>query len=242
MALLLSAAATKRGLYLLPLLPPLFLLLAATAADLWRRAFAADAGKRWTLQGACVVSLAVAPVALVLVVLRATEARAWLYLGAVAALAYALARAVRGGERAQALAALGACAFAAVIGLFGVAAPIAAPSKDLTPFVAWLGAQVPLDQPLYVVGEIDETVLGIVPFVTARAVVPLPAAQIVSVAPCFVLVQGKSGVAAAATLPAPYTRIAERAFGPGRYLALWQRGGGSAPIFSYQDSANGLGF
>jgi 4-amino-4-deoxy-L-arabinose transferase-like glycosyltransferase len=239
MALLLSAAATKRGLYVLPLLPPLFLLLAAAAADWWRnRAFASPATMAWTAQGTCVVLLAVTPVLLVLGYLRTADARAWLYLGIVAALVYVLARAVRRGERAHALAALGACAGAAVIGLLGVAAPLAGPSKDLTPFVAWIGAQVPLDQPLYVVGEFDETVRGIVPFVTARPVVPLPAEEVASVAPPFVLVQSKSGAADAATLPAPYTRLAERVFGPGRYLALWSRqvGGHATQVFTYQGS------
>jgi 4-amino-4-deoxy-L-arabinose transferase-like glycosyltransferase len=222
MALILSAAATKRGLYLLPLLPPLLVLLAALAVEMWR-ARGPSAPRAWLATLALVAVAALGPVALALAYLRVLEPRALAYSALVVAALAAAAWARRRGFETRALAALGASALAAVLGLLVVVADLAAPYKDLTPFVAWIGSQVPPNEALYVLGDVDETLQGIVPFATGRRALAIDAAVLAVSAPPYVLVQSKEGEADAAALPPPYAQIGERAFGPGRHLALWAR-------------------
>lgn len=227
MMLLLSAAATKRGLYLLPVLPPLLLLLAATAVEWWARAAPNPLRTRaWWTQIACVVLFAVAPVTLALAYLRTAEPVAVGFVTVVGALAATLAVHSWRGDGKRALRALGACAVAAVVGWLVVTTHLASPFKDLTPFVAQLrGLGAPSD-PVHVVGDFDETVRGIVPFVTGRAIVPLATRDVASLLPSFVLVHVKNGDNAP-TLAPRYRLIDERRFGPDRYMALWERGDGA---------------
>jgi hypothetical protein len=125
------------------------------------------------------------------------------------------------GERAKALATLATCSIAAAVGLLTVAGPLAAPRKDMSPFLAWVGTHVPSTEKLYVTGEIDETLDGIVPFVTGRHAEAIGAAEIAASRPRFVLVQGKSGERSAPALAGPYRRLASSNVGSDRYLALW---------------------
>ncbi len=224
MVLLLSVPATKRGLYLMPVLPPLLLLLAAVAAEWWTSAAAPRLrGAVWLAQAGLVGVFAAVPAAGAVAYLRVADAHSISFLIAVALLLGALVTFSLRGERATALATLATCSIAAAVGLLAVAAPLAAPRKDLSPFVAWVGAQVPSTETLYVTGEIDETLDGIVPFVTGRHAEAIGAAQIEASRPRFVLVQGKNGASAAAALAAPYRRLASSEVGTDRYLALWSR-------------------
>ena len=224
MLLFLSAPATKRGLYLMPVLPPLFLLLAAVAAEWWTKTAAPRVrSAAWVVQAALVALYAAVPAAGALVYLRAVDARAVTYLVVVAVLLGALAAYSLRGAGARALGALAACSLAAVLGLLVAVAPLAAPRKDMSPFVAWVGAQVPAGETIYVLGEVDETLDGIVPFVTGRHAVAIGAADVDAQKPRFVLVQGKNGAQAAAALAAPYRRLDGRELGSDRYLALWSR-------------------
>ena len=223
MVLLLSVPATKRGLYLMPALPPLLLLLAAVAAEWWMSAASRLRGAVWLTQAALVALFAAVPAAAAVAYLRVTDAHAASFLIAVALLVGALVMFSLRGERPTALATLATCSIAAAVGLLTVAAPLAAPRKDLSPFVAWVGAQVPSAETLYVTGEIDETLDGIVPFVTGRHAQAIGAAEIDASRPRFVLVQGKNGASAAAALAAPYHRLASSELGTDRYLALWSR-------------------
>jgi 4-amino-4-deoxy-L-arabinose transferase-like glycosyltransferase len=226
MVLFLSAPATKRGLYLMPVLPPLFLLLAAVAAEWWAKTAAPRLkNAAWLAQAALVVLFAAIPAAFALAYLRVADARAVAYLIVVAGLLGALAAYSLRGERAKALAALAACSIAAVVGLLVAVAPLAAPRKDMSPFVAWVGAQVPAGETIYVLGEVDETLDGIVPFVTGRHAVAIDAADVEPQKPRFVLVQSKNGAQAASALAAPYRRLDSRDLGSDRYLALWSRAG-----------------
>jgi len=220
MVLLLSVPATKRGLYLMPALPPLLLLLAAVAAEWWKSAASRLRGAVWLVQAALVAVFAAVPAAAAVAYLRVADAHAVSFLMAVALLVGALVMFSLRDERSTALA---TCSIAAAVGLLTVAAPLAAPRKDLSPFVAWVGAQVPATETLYVTGEIDETLDGIVPFVTGRHAVAINAAEIEATRPRFVLVQGKNGASAAASLAAPYRRLANSEVGSDRYLALWSR-------------------
>ncbi|HEX5421849.1 MAG TPA: glycosyltransferase family 39 protein [Gammaproteobacteria bacterium] len=230
MVLILSAAATKRGLYLLPMLPPLLLLLAARAEAWWkRRPEGPLKGYAWWWQAAFVVLLAAAPTALVLGYLRRLDAAALGVLAVVALLTAALAIYSRRGDSRRTLAALGACAVVGVVGLLAVDTRLAAPIKDMTPFVASIGAKLPPDAVIHVTGDIDETVNGILPFVTGDRVVETMPAEIAVDKPRYVVVQDKHGGRTAPRLPAAYQLLAERHFGPGRYLALWRLGAGRAP-------------
>ncbi len=229
MVLILSASATKRALYLLPMLPPLFLLLASRAEAWWTaRPAGALGGKAWWSQAAFVVLLAAAPTAAALAYLRRLDAAALAFLVLVAALTAALVVYSRRGAKTRALEALAACAVAGVVGLLVVDTRLAEPMKNMTPFVASVTANVPAGEPIYVTGDIDETVDGIVPFVTGNRVVETMPSQIPELAPRYVLVQDKNGGRTAPKLPAPYELVVARRFGPGRYLALWRRAPGPA--------------
>lgn len=224
MVLILSAAATKRALYLLPMLPPMFLLLAARAEAWWeRRPRGALGGYAWWLQAALVVLFAAVPTVAALAYLRRVDAAAVAFLAAVAVLGAAIVVFSRRGEHAKALGAVGTAAVAAVAGLLLVDTRLAAPFKDLSPFVAWIEEQVPPGSTLYVSGDVDETLNGIVPFVTGDPVVATMPSEIPEILPEYVLVQDKNGGRTALELPPPYERVADRHFGPGRYLALWRR-------------------
>lgn len=227
MALVLSAASTKRGNYLLPLLPPLFLLLAATAWEWWsRKPAGAMKGGVWTSQWLCVALFAAAPVALALAYLRTAAPFAMGFLGVAAAIAAGTAIYARRGDRDNALRGLGALAVSAVVGVLGVAAYLAAPLKDLSPFIAWVGTQTPADEPIYVLGDFDETIRGIVPFVTGRAAVSIAASDLEAVRPSYVLAHEKEGDKERdVEAPQPrYVVLGVHKLGPTRSMALWERG------------------
>jgi len=224
MVLLLSAPATKRGLYLMPVLPPLFLLLAVVAAEWWTKTAAPRlASAAWLAQAGLVALFAAVPPAFALGYLRVVDARAVLYVVVAWTLLGALVVYSLRGDGARAVGTLGVSAIAGVVGLLVAVAPLAAPRKDLSPFLTWVGAEVPASGPIYVSGEIDETLAGIVPFVTGRHAVPVAASEIETLKPRFVLVQGKNGAKTAAALAAPYALLRSHGIGDDRYLALWSR-------------------
>ena len=224
MLVLLSAAATKRATYLLPVLPALFLLLAATSVDWWRKpALDRVGGGAWWLQVALVVSFAALPTIVLVAYFRSTDVLAAGFLATVAVLAAAVVWCSRRGSRGEALAALAACAGAAVVGLFGVGTRLLAPLKDMTPFVAQLDARTPPDEPIYAFGVIDETLRGIVPFVTGRELVPLTDTGIDALRPTFVLEQRKGDDIHTAPLAPPYRVVASRTFGMERAWFVWDR-------------------
>jgi len=222
MALVLSASATKRGNYLLPLLPPLFLLLAVTAVD-WLREHASRPlrGWAWTGQVVCVALFATAPLAGILAYFRSADAAGFAYLVVVAGLLGGVTIFARRRDHAGAAVMLAICALAAVPGLFVFSARVAAPQKDMTPFLAWVGEQTPPSQPLYVLGEFDETIRALVPFATGHRAVATSREELETTRPPFVLIQAKEGTEPP---PAPhYELVREDRFGVGRYLALWRR-------------------
>jgi len=116
---------------------------------------------------------------------------------------------------------LAMCALAAVPGLCVLAARVAAPQKDLTPFMAWVGKQTPPSQPLYVLGEFDETIRALVPFVTGRKAVATSREDLEATHPSFVLVQDKEGTRGPPPGPR-YELVRDERFGVGRYLSLWR--------------------
>lgn len=223
MALILSASVTKREIYLLPVLPPLFLVAGAHAVAAWNAASAARArGVKWWLQVALCAAFAAGPVVVVMIYLQAAAPASVAYLTAVAVILAALIVFAVRGYANRALLSLGACAVAGVVGLIVVVPHIGGADKNMDPFLIWMDERLPPGQPVYVVGHFDETIEGIVPFTTGRRVVSLTPEEVAARRPDYLLVQDTDGRVAMPQLPDGYRLIRERVFGTERYLALWQ--------------------
>jgi hypothetical protein len=75
------------------------------------------------------------------------------------------------------------------------------------------------------IGHVDESVNGIVPFITGRRVVNTTVEDLPVRQPGCVLVQNNDAGRTAPDLPRPYERMGARTFGPERYMAFWCRAG-----------------
>jgi 4-amino-4-deoxy-L-arabinose transferase-like glycosyltransferase len=225
MVVLLSAASTKRGLYLLPMLPPLFLLLAAEAVDWWEwRAASLWRSAAWWLQVLFVVGFATGPTAFAMRYLHSTDAVAVAALAAVGVVAGALVVLAYRGRESASLGALGVFAVASVAGLVVIVVHLAAPERNMSAFLRDLDRRMAPGEPVSLIGDVDESVNGIVPFVTGRRVVNTTVAELPVRQPSCVLVQNNEAGRTAPELPRPYERKAARTFGPERYMAFWCRG------------------
>ncbi|HVY64224.1 MAG TPA: glycosyltransferase family 39 protein [Gammaproteobacteria bacterium] len=225
MVLLLSASSTKRGLYLLPVLPPLFLLLATEAVEWWqRRSGAAFRSVAWWAQLVLVAGFAAGPIVFALRYLHSKDAVAVATLVIIALLTGASAIFAYRGRAQAALGALGALATASVVGLVVVVVYLAAPERNMSAFLRDLDRRLAPGEPVVLVGDVDESVNGIVPFVTERRVVLADISELAARQPLCVLVQNNEAGRTAPTLPAPYERKSARLFGPERYMAFWCRG------------------
>jgi hypothetical protein len=113
-----------------------------------------------------------------------------------------------------------ACMGLGLAGAVALVVPKVDAVKNLQPFIASIDKLVPAGAPLPAIGS-DETLLGIVPFVTGRRVLPIEAKG-ADGAP-FVLVQWSDKDANPDVLSPAYERIASGAFGPSRRIALWRK-------------------
>ena len=244
MVVLLSAASTKRGLYLLPMLPPLFLLLAAEAVDWWEwRAAAMWRSGAWWLQVLFVVLLAVGPTVFALRYLHSTDTVAIAALAAVAVVTGALVVLAYRGRESASLGALGVLAVASVAGLVVLVVHLAAPERNMAAFLRDLDRRMAPGEPVSLIGDVDESVNGIVPFVTGRRVVTTTVADLPVRQPVCVLVQNNEAGRTAPDLPRPYERKGARTFGPERYMAFWCRGADpptAAAVSPTAESLNGI--
>jgi len=224
MALILSASTTKRGVYLLPMLPLLALLLAAHGgAWLERRARRGARAWPWWAQVALVGVFALAPPVIGVAYTGRPDGFALGVLGGIVVVLGVLVAAARRDEARLGIAALGVSAIAGFLSLFLVAMHFGAPEKDMSEFVAWIDENLPPGESVHGFGTLDETFAGIVPFVTGRDVVPLEPEAIDRLAVAYIVVQDKNGGSTAPDLGPGYDLLAERNFGPGRYFAVWQR-------------------
>ena len=221
----LSLSSSKREVYLLPLLPPLALLMASAIRDRIDASERSFSPSIWILTGdwvqAAILGLTgIAPaVAYVAFTKHVTPASVVLGLsGLVSASALVLAVAHKNARRAfwVGAASLGL----AIAGAFALLVPQADAIKDLSPFVVSIDGMLPRGEPVRALGA-DETLLGIVPFVTGRRVIPIEAAQLAEAQ--FVLVQSVEKEPVPAALEAEYERVAMREFGSSRQMALWRR-------------------
>ena len=223
--LLLSLSSTKRETYLLPLLPPLFVLLGTAWADLQERA----AALRWA--GGCSILQAVLsglwgivpPVAATIYTGRGTPLAAVLAVFSAVATLLALRGFGRGRFGLSDNPAQAAPAAAAVLGLFLLVVPALAPEKDLSPFVKELDRTLPAGRSVAVLGA-DETLRGIIPFVTGRPVRVLSARDLASDAPPdWLLWHGREESLLQKLRALGYRQRLARNFGPERTLSLWHR-------------------
>jgi 4-amino-4-deoxy-L-arabinose transferase-like glycosyltransferase len=223
--LVLTASSSKREVYLLPLLPALSLLMAIVTRDRIESERGSPRPGGWTRAGdwtqAAILGLVgIAPWAAHLVVTgRVTPWSAILGIAGLAA-AWELGRAVlrRDAERAFWIGA--ASMGVALAGVFTLLVPQVDAVKNFEPFLVSIDSELPRGEPVPAMGA-DETLLGIVPFVTGRRVIPIEAKDLPH-AP-FVLVQSLDGSGSPGPLDAAYERVAARDFGPGRRMALWRR-------------------
>jgi len=228
MFLILSASSTKRGIYLMPMLPPMFLLLACQAMAWWQRQPPGPLrGAAWWLQLALVVLFAAGPTILAMAYLRVIDTAGILLLAIIGLLAVATVVYSRRGDNSRTLAAFAACAIGGIVVLTLVGFRLAGSVKDMSPFLTQVRPLISSDQPIYVTGDIDETLRGIVPFVMQRGIVEISPDELYQLRPDCVIVQAKYGKKSAPAIEAPYQLQQERAFGPGRYLGFWCLAGNS---------------
>ncbi len=225
MLIILSIASTKRSVYLLPVLPPLFLLLAVQAIEWWKTpAISSLKGWGWWFQVFLLLLFCLVPVITVSVYLHTASSLVIIYLLLVLALFIFLLRYAYKKDRKRALVTLIVCAITGVIGVFPLGTHLLAePIKDMTPFVKAMKQQLPQGQLVYALGEVDETLLGILGYVTGEKVVEIDQNKLNKLQPLCAVVQDKNGGKTAPLLSGGYQLKMEKKFGPGRYMALWCR-------------------
>jgi hypothetical protein len=108
----------------------------------------------------------------------------------------------------------------ALVGAFAIVVPRVDAIKDFRPFLLAVDAILPQGEAVRAMG-IDETLLGIVPFVTGRRVIPIETKDLNDAS--FVLVQSSGEEPNPAGLESVYERVVFRTFGPRRRMALWRR-------------------
>ncbi len=226
--LVLTLSATKRETYLLPLLPPLFLLVALVCEDwLERLDSRRGAGAAAWGQAGLLALLVVAPPVATMVYLRQLRPAALAAALATAAVAVALLAATAR-RRLRGAFALGVGAAGLfVVGALAVAAPALEARKSFAPFLAWADRELPPGAPVYACGA-DETLLGIVPFRTGRPVVEIgdehrcePGGG--AAGPAYVLLQVKGRGAGRPGPVGGYDLLRVEEIGSGRTFSLWRR-------------------
>ncbi len=227
---ILSLASTKREIYLLPLLPPLFLLLGWQAEELGTKAETPGSKGRlklW-LQVALLALWALALPAALLIYGRGGRVAPLVMLATGLVCSIGLWRSVRRRRSAREFKGwASACAGVFCVALFIGVAPVVALKKDMTPFVKHLDSQLPAGAPVYALGA-DETLRGIIPFVTGRRVIALPDDYLSENkpglhGPADLLVQGQDPHQEQTLGREGYRLVESRTFGRSRTITLWNR-------------------
>ena len=229
--LLLSVATTKRETYLLPLLPPLLLLMALALENALEASEEAPAkADRWLFGRLQPVLLSIWGLALpvALVVYTSSPRPSYLTVGLVALLA-GIAGVAWGfqGNWVRAWEAHRISAAILCVAALALAVPVVEPQKDMAPFARWAGDQVPGQGPIPALGA-DETLCGIIPFVTGRGVQALSAhtwSTLTASGQCpgWVLEQAGESTNTYGLGTLGYVLAREQRFGPGRTMRLWKR-------------------
>ncbi len=225
---ILSLASTKREIYLLPVLPPLFLLMGWQAEELVAKAAPPHArgGALLWLQAAVMIIWAVALPAALLLYGHGGRAVPLLLLAAGLVCSIGLLLSARRGRR-HIRGWASACAGAFCLALFFGAVPVIAVQKNMTFFVQRLDGHFPAGAPVYALGA-DETLRGIIPFVTGRRVIALPDDYLSEIEPGLhrpadLLVQGQDPHQEQTLGREGYSLVESHTFGRNRTIALWSR-------------------
>jgi len=225
MLLVLSISATKRETYLLPLLPLIFLGLGVHVADWWRswrQRGSAPLGVSWWLQTLLLGVFVLAPPVLVSGWQQRSDVLtvSLFLLGLLGA--GLLLRASCKAQRTRAGILALANAVIATSSLLVLAAHAFDGMKDMTPFAASVGHELPPGMPVYTTA-MDESLQGIVPFATGRRLIAVdPGSLSDASSPGWILVQDNHDGRITA-LPPAYALERSQSFGPGRVLQLWRR-------------------
>ena len=229
---LLSLASTKRGIYLLPLLPPLFILLALAMSEaLEERERGVPFWKKVLIWRIHPILLAVWGAGLPVAVLLYTRSP-WpstlnlLVLGVFAGVLGIWWAFGEGSDRAWEIQRLSAVVLC--VSALGLAVPLLDAQKDMAPFFLWVDREMPKGDSVPAVGS-DETLCGIIPFVTGRSVAELrpedlPGLLAGPAAPSFVIEQLGASAKGTDFAGSGYALAGEKQFGAGRKIRLWKRG------------------
>lgn len=224
---ILSLAATKRTNYLMPLFAPLFLLLALAVDDRISRFTAGIAEGRWVrlsrwAQSIFLAILVVVPGVAVSIYLRSVTVRGGIAiaLGVGVAIALVVATTRRRLRAIIGWSGIAAAVFAA--GALVVAMPALEPKKDFTPFVSFVDQQVPRGQPIAAVGA-DETLNGIIPFLTSRRVIDLSRDELATTDANYIVVQSDTRKGSDLPSSAGFEILRRTVLGNSRELTLWRR-------------------
>jgi 4-amino-4-deoxy-L-arabinose transferase-like glycosyltransferase len=227
----LSLAASKREVYLLPLLPPLAVLLGAAVLDRIETetpGWLARAGD-W-LQAVLLGAMGLAPPLAIAVVQGKLTVAAAVFLACGLANVGALVVFVRRRDPERAFWSGAASAGLGLIGACVLLVPAADAVKDLQPLMASIDGIVPAGVPVCATGA-DETLFGIVGFATGRRVVAAGADGACDQR--FVVVQRKGGAPAVDVSSLSHERVLSRDFGPRRTIELWRRREPQATVTSF---------
>jgi 4-amino-4-deoxy-L-arabinose transferase-like glycosyltransferase len=229
--LVLTLAASKREVYLLPLLPPLAVLLAAAIVD----RIEMDAPGRWAragdwIQAGLLAAVGLTPAFASIAVQRELTLAAAIVLAFGLAAAGALVVFVRSRDPERAFWSGASSAGVGLIGALLLLVPNADSVKDLRPFVASFDGIIPAGDPVCATGA-DETLFGIVGFTTGRRVVSMDGAG--SCDAPFVVVQRKGSGGALDVTSVSHERVLSRDFGPRRTIELWRRREPQATVMSF---------
>lgn len=221
----LSLASSKREVYLLPLLPPLAVLMASATLDRIEAERSGPRNGRWAragdwLQAAILATAGVAPPVAYAVAMRSVTPMPAILLVAALAISGALAVAVARREAERAFWIGAASMGLALAGAFALVVPKVDEVKDFQPFLTRIDAILPRGEPVRAMGA-DETLFGIVSFVTGRRVIPIETKDLSDGS--FVLVQSVGVESSSAELASTYEPIEVHEFGPRRRVALWRR-------------------
>jgi 4-amino-4-deoxy-L-arabinose transferase-like glycosyltransferase len=229
--LLLSASATKRETYLLPILPPLFILLGLCLIGLQRKASAGSLLAKGVLRGQVILAGAwgvALPAAEIFYFKRVSLLGAGLAAASVLSAILAWIGLARGRFSLDRNPAQMAPAVSAVLAMFLIAVPALAPKKDMSLFISEIGSRIPAGAQVAVLGA-DETLCGIIPFVTGRGVAVIsetPHGS--SEGPFWLVWQGQDEATRAGLESSGYVLVTKRTFGSARTVSLWRRVAGGA--------------
>ncbi len=217
--LVLSASASKREIYLLPILPPAALLLALSlqhgARVLSHKAHGGIGWSKilaWLQMGASTLWAILPGVALLTYLGRFSASAA---LSVFGALACALTAAIflYQARYKHAFTALALSAGVGAASLLLLVAPVLNAKKDFTPFITEMDQWLSSGEAVYAIG-VDETLLGIVPFLTGRQVIAWDKADFEAAWP-----EGAVSTGLATSRPSPHFLLVQSKTKPERVVS-----------------------